>query len=639
MKTVSLKTLLILFLMPLILLMGAVLFMSGLGHTRDFLQQQLQSHAQDAATALALRLAPAFAGNDMAAVTNTVDALYDSGYFLSIALDRPDGAALIAKQDVVRVEDVPGWFMNLLPIASPAGKAEVTTGWRKAAAIRIASHPGHAYRQLWQSAQATLLWTLAFCLVTAGLLAVVLNQALRPLADMERLAIQVGQGRFTRLEAPPSIRELDHIGQALDRMSISVERMLDEKTRTIDQLLEDLHHDPDTGLANRAYFQSTLEAALNDDTASCGLALLHISGLESLNARRGREAGDRLVKAVAVAVDSIAHRHNALAARLNGTQFGLLVKACNEAILLRLAETLSHSVDQLIGEIGGIGECAVHVGAARASGNDRSALLARADTALRDACLGPSGSARLAGLAAEGQQKVRRLLREAIRQSSLELVWQPVLRCADHGLVHAEAFARLSDGQGQTLPAGAFVYLAEEEGLVDSLDRLILSQAWSEQSSQQDAACAVNVSCASLAQADFINWLNSFVAEPRRLYLECVLSRTAATPAAAEALIGLKTAGFHIVLDRFVPNAEALEQMAILLPEWVKIEGGLCRHAASHPGTQVLLRSLCEYAHQLGVKVAATGIEREEDAALMCQLGMDALQGWAFGAATPSMAA
>lgn len=636
MKQFSLKTLLILLLLPIFLLMGAVLFTAGLGHTRDFLQQQLRNHAQDAATALALRLSPAFAREDMAAVANTVDSLFDSGYYRAIILQRPTGQVLLSREETLSVETVPSWFMELLPMATPEGRAEVTTGWKRAAVIRVSSHPGHAYLQLWQNARTTLLWTLGFCAAAAALLVLALNRALAPLAAMERLAVQVGEGRFTRLPDVPRVRELGHIGQALNRMSAAVERMLGDKTRFIDRLQEDLHHDPATGLANRAYFESTLESALQGKAPHGGLVLLQLSGLERLNARGGREEGDRLVKAVGMAVAGMARHHNGFAARLNGSQFALFLEACDNTALEELALGLAQAAEHAAREMGHAEACAIHAGTAHAGGGDRSTLLARADAALRDARLGPSGTSRTAAENTPGREEMRHVLRQAVRDISLELAWQPLARCADRALVHHEAFARISDPQGRVLPAGAFISLAEEEGLVATLDQHILTEAWVSLGQGHARSCAVNISGLSLAQPAFIAWLHGFAADPGRLTLECTLGSLAASPSALEALAGLKRGGFHIVLDRFVPSASALELMAALRPDWVKVEGGLCRHAKANAGTRALLRSLCEYAHELGLRVAATGVEHEEDFALLCGLGMDAAQGRVFDSAMPA---
>jgi len=221
------------------------------------------------------------------------------------------------------------------------------------------------------------------------------------------------------------------------------------------------------------------------------------------------------------------------------------------------------------------------------------------------------------------------------REGRLELAWQPLLRCADGELEHREAFARLDDGAGGMLPAGAFIALAEEEGLAAGLDRRVAARAWAVLAAAPSVSGALNLSPASLTQPDFVDWLANLVAQPRRLYLECGLARVAASPAVADALVELRRRGFGLTLDRFVPGTTGLELMATLRPDWVKLDSGICRHALDHAGARVLLRGLVEYARELGVRVAATGVERRADLALLRDLGLDAAQGRACDAAGP----
>ncbi|MEW5770344.1 MAG: EAL domain-containing protein [Pseudomonadota bacterium] len=627
MKDTSLRSLLLLLLLPLFVLMGAALFAASLDHTRDFLRQQLHSHAQDAASALALRLAPEFANHDDAAIASAVDALHDSGYYRSIRVERPDGTPMLAREATPAVEGVPAWFTRLLPIAAPEARAEVMQGWRRAAVLRVASHPGYAYQQLWRDARSTLAWTLGFCAVGGLLLAGMLGRALRPLADMERLALEVAQGRFARLPETARVRELQHIGAALNHMSEAVARMLAEKAEAIDRLRAELQQDAMTGLANRDYFQSALDEATR--TTPGGLILLQVSGLAQVNAVRGRDAGDHLLGEVARLVGEAGERRHALAARLGGTQFALLLEGRTADALLEGAEDLAWQIDALLARDGLAGETTVHAGCAAFDGGAPAELLARADAALRDATLGPSANARLASGEAPPRQAMRARLREALDTARIELAWQPLLRCADRIVEHREALARLPDTGGQAVSAGAFVSLAEEDGLAATLDRLVLTQAMQALAASPPTAVSVNVSPDSLRDAGLLAWLRERGHHGGRLQLECTLGRDAAEAVAG--LAGLRDAGFRIVIDRFAPHAWALEQLATLRPAWVKVDGALCRHAVAHPGSRMLLRALCEYAHELGVQVAACGVERESDVHALCELGVDGVQGWAFG--------
>lgn len=636
--TISLKTLLAGLLALSFLLLGLALFLANLSGTRDFLQRQLASHAQGTASTLAQQLR-----NEPGATASRVDALFDNGYYQRITLSQPDGTILLERTFPMQVDGVPDWFVRTLPLATLSGQAEVLSGG-KHTIIQISSHPGFAYQQMWIIARNTLWLTLLFLTVAVLLGTALLARALAPLRKMEQLALKVAEGEFTRLDPLPRVRELHHIGLSLNHMSDAVRRMLADKSALVQKLQADLYQDPHTGLANRAFFIPILLDTLNEYGHTCGLILLQVDGLNACNSRLGRETGDRLIRAVAAAIRTTEIRPGERlpadhVARIDGAQFGVILEYADADTLLGLADKLAHASTLAIHETGLENCCAAHVGAALAEDANHahsnelapcSALLARADSALRDAKLGPSGSSRLAAGAAHATASLRTLMRQAVQDAQLSIEWQPVLRNHNGGLDHIEAYARLTPPNGQTLPAGAFVYLAEEVGKVTTLDKLILSSAWTAEHEHPVAARSVNLSISSLQDSVFIEWLKGFVSTPERLYLELPAHRLATSPNVQPTLLNLRQSGFGIVLDRFVPQAHTLTCLHDIRPHWVKVEGSLCRQAKDSVGTRALLKALCEYAHELGCKVGATGIEHEDELAVLYPLGFDAAQGQLF---------
>jgi diguanylate cyclase (GGDEF)-like protein len=633
---ISLKTLLSALLALVFLLLGGALFLANLTSTRDFMQRQLGSHAQDAATTLSLHLAPALAADNLAAITSNVDALFDSGYYRHIRIARPGGKTLIEQSLPVRIEGVPDWFVHTLPLDTPSGQAEAMHGWKRTATIEVASDPGFAYRQLWIVARDTLLLTLGFWLLSALLATWLVTRALRSLHAMERLALAVGRGEFNSLTSPPRVRELRHIGEAVNSMSASVRRMLDDKSSLIEKLQADLYSDPQTGLANRTYFLASLVDTLREHGDTCGLILVMVDGLGAYNGRQGRAAGDQMIAAVAKSLYTTVHaaaEHPASehVARIDGTQFAVLLELTDAAQLREHAEQLAHQAEQTLRRFDPENHCRVHAGAALAERGDSSTLLAKADAALRDARLGDSGTSRQAASHTPGAQDLRQLLRDALNNANLSIEWQPVTDCQDDKLVQFEAYARLYTADGQTIPAGAFVHLAEESGLVTALDRLILSASWGAEITPPGTPRTVNLSIASLLDDEFVTWMKNQVRAPGKMYLELGSSSLAsASPRVHAALTELRQAGFGLILDRFIPLPASLAWLHSLRPDWVKVEGTLCRQARVEAGTRTLLKTLCDYSHELRCQVAATGIEEMDELQVLCELGFDAAQGRLF---------
>lgn len=87
--------------------------------TRDFLVDQLESHAQDTATSLGLSLSTLAKGTDVPAMEAMINALFDRGYYRIIELRGVKGEVLVDRKADITVEGVPAWFIRLTPLTAP----------------------------------------------------------------------------------------------------------------------------------------------------------------------------------------------------------------------------------------------------------------------------------------------------------------------------------------------------------------------------------------------------------------------------------------------------------------------------------------------------------------------------------------
>ncbi len=89
-------------------------------NTRDYLESQLGSHAQDAATSLGLSATSHVESKDQAMVTAMVNAMFHRGDYLSIRFEDLDGESWIERIAELQPRGVPGWFLGTFT-AAPAG--------------------------------------------------------------------------------------------------------------------------------------------------------------------------------------------------------------------------------------------------------------------------------------------------------------------------------------------------------------------------------------------------------------------------------------------------------------------------------------------------------------------------------------
>ena len=123
---------------------------------RDYQNDHLSAHAQDAATSLGIVLTAEISERDTASLEAYTNAMFDSGYYEQIIIKDIDDKILFEKSRPVVIENVPAWFITLFPLNAPFQEATVEKGWQTAGTIHVKSYPGIAYEKLWENTLSTL---------------------------------------------------------------------------------------------------------------------------------------------------------------------------------------------------------------------------------------------------------------------------------------------------------------------------------------------------------------------------------------------------------------------------------------------------------------------------------------------------
>ena len=114
---------------------------------REYLQTQLRVKNSDNAAALALSLSQQ--KGDPELMELLLAAQFDTGFYQSIRFHGTDGTTIERVAGPVDA-DAPQWFVQLVPIASVPGVAQVSDGWRALGSVEVVSHVSDAYRDLWR---------------------------------------------------------------------------------------------------------------------------------------------------------------------------------------------------------------------------------------------------------------------------------------------------------------------------------------------------------------------------------------------------------------------------------------------------------------------------------------------------------
>jgi EAL domain-containing protein (putative c-di-GMP-specific phosphodiesterase class I)/GGDEF domain-containing protein len=615
-------------------------------HVRDahrHQQNQLESLAQDAATAIGLSLGVLMRDADRVVAQTAINAAFDRGHYERIELVGANGELLAGRMlGAVRGGRYPAWFAELFRLDAPTAESLVTTGWRQIGKLRVTVHPRFAYEQLWATARDTILYLLAIYAVALVLVHLLMRGVLRPLRAIERAAQAIASRDYVQIAERPGTRELARVVEAMNAMSGKVAEAISGEAARADALQRAAQVDEVSGLLNRGGFTGRFDTAYAQDRERFDgvFALLQIDDLAAIDRQLGRARCDELLRAAGRLLSAAASAAQGLAGRWGGPLFVLALPTSLEAGAA--LERTRAGLEQLIAEYGLEGQAVVPVGAVRCSGEDlgAEALAGAALDALNRARLSPGSRIELrapgngAGIAPATAAAVR----EALAGRNLRLYGQVAYSLPGRRPLHVEIMARIAGPGGTILPALEIIPVISQQGLAWQMDEIVVESVLRElAAAAEPRPVAVNLSVRSLAHGDFIDWLSATLARApqmaARLVFELSEHGVAQNEAAAARLAdALRKAGSAMAIDHFGMHRNSLAIVQRLRPAYLKLAALHTPALRADPGTRFFVDSLVRAARQLDVPLIAQAVEDAGVLADLEALGFAGYQGYAAGA-------
>lgn len=630
-----------------VLLLGV--WLEKLHSTRSFLVNQLESHAQDTATSLGLSLSSVVAAGDLPSAETMINAVFDRGYYRRIALQDINGNILIEKELKVGFEGVPDWFIQLIPVSTPNTDALIMAGWSQTGRLYVESHPGYAYKTLWETAlriSGYFLATFALVLVTG---AVVLKLLLKPLKLLERQAEAICRKEYSIQQDLPKTRELRRVVITMNRMTAKVRDMFAEQSRIAERLRRNAYSDALTGLGNRRYIQGQVEAHFEKASESDfgALALVHILELQEMNALNGFEAVDNLLKRVADVIrKSTESVSKVVLARLTGGDFAIFLPELNGADVAEIIDSMNAGIGRISDENIVERKNIANIGCAFYERKPSFAqLLAEADSALQAACQKGPNRWVLNNLftddsVTKGKNWWKDTLERVLESRSVFLYGQPVVDAKSTNMIlHREVLARISAQTDEIVNAGVFVPMAQRLGLMSLLDQLVISLVFDHiKDGTLSNRIAVNISPVSLADKEFVEWilykLKTVSSDSITLIFEMAEYSAVQNLEVVKSFSSeVRKSGHAIGLDHFGQSFSNFGYLKSLRPEYVKIDRGFMQELDAEGGSdsEFFIDALCSVAHSLDIRVIAEGVENASLVDRLLELNIDAFQGYLFG--------
>ncbi|WP_263265132.1 cyclic di-GMP receptor LapD [Pseudomonas sp. RIT-PI-S] len=625
-------------------------FMVSLESSRAQYVNQLRSHAQDAATALALSLTPNI--DDPAMVELMVSSIFDSGYYASIrVVDLTDNKVMVERSAEPDSTEVPHWFVRLIGLEAAGGDAIVSRGWQQAARVEVVSHPMFALAKLWQSALGSLGW-LVLCGAISGLLgALLLKRQLRPLDYMVEQSHAIARREFLSLPELPRTPELRRVVQAMNQMVEKLKALFMEQAERSERLRVESYQDSLTGLANRRYFDMQLQARVShgEENRAGYLLLLRVNDLAGLNLRMGAAAADALLKEVgAMLVRQCAHHPETsnLICRSRGGEFSVLAPGLTLDEARQLAQALDTALHSLY-ETGASDVFPVAwMGLAPyVAGEAPHDLLKLADQALAQAeAEGPDEE----HWVCLDQQSVQpggddhhawhSLLDQALQGSRFQLFFQPVVNAQDNTALHHKVLSRVLDAQGLAVPAGRFLPWIERFGWSSRLDQVMLRLVLAHLQARP-GVLALNLSAATLddpqALSHIFDLLTQHASLGPRLIFEIGEEQLPEQQVLEQVTRRLHALGFGLALQHFGGRFSMIGNLAHLGLAYLKVDGSYIRAIDQENHKRLFIEAIQRAAHSIDLPLIAERVETEGELAVIREMGIEGVQGRLIGEPGP----
>jgi PAS domain S-box-containing protein len=228
-------------------------------------------------------------------------------------------------------------------------------------------------------------------------------------------------------------------------------------------------------------------------------------------------------------------------------------------------------------------------------------------------------------------------VREALDEGRFVLYSQPIVPL-NGGKGSDELLLRMLGRDGEIIPPGTFLPVAEKYGLIGEIDRWVVVQAVRLAASGRRVEA--NLSAASMANLDLLSLIEQEIreagADASNIVFEITETALMGDLDAAEAFArGLAELGCILALDDFGTGFGSFTYLKKLPIKYLKIDIDFVSELGSNRANQHLVKAIVGLARDFDYQTIAEGVENSETLALLKDYGVDFAQGFHLGRPSP----
>jgi diguanylate cyclase (GGDEF)-like protein len=432
---------------------------------------------------------------------------------------------------------------------------------------------------------------------------------------------------------------------------VSLSNIHERKTLEHD-LKQQLKTDSLTGLLSRKGLLDEIDRCVGNKQAFA-LFYFDLDGFKTINDSLGHASGDMALKEVAQRLTSEKERlaiQQINFGRFGGDEFLAIIPIINQqgshqTIATQFVTKLAEPYQD---ELGNIMALSVSIGIASYpdDSSDKEHLIMCADSAMYHAK--KHGKNRFIRYKHEMEMSLLRLsklarhLNFAVENKELSLHYQPIVDSNTREIVGFEALLRWFNSQFKQINPQEAIKVAEETGLINKIENWVINQALTDLATlrtifKKPVTMSINISSQHMAESSFIESLNDKLSEhgfiPQDISLELtetVLMQSIDTPNNPSQKVTRE--GYTLHIDDFGTGYSSLAYLHKIPASVVKVDRSFVNDDKELKNTLKFMQAMLT---ELKFKSLIEGVETEEQALALTNLGFDYQQGYFHGRPQP----
>ncbi|MDX6673329.1 MAG: hypothetical protein QOH11_747, partial [Solirubrobacteraceae bacterium] len=228
-------------------------------------------------------------------------------------------------------------------------------------------------------------------------------------------------------------------------------------------------------------------------------------------------------------------------------------------------------------------------------------------------------------------------IRDSLDEGRMNLYSQPIVPL-NGGQPAEELLLRMVGPNGEVVPPGRFLPVAEKYGLITEIDEWVIAQAVRLAASGRRVQA--NLSAASMGRAELLplieHELRTSGAEPANLVFEITETALMHDIAGGEVFArALADIGCELAIDDFGTGFGSFTYVKRLPVHYLKIDLEFVIELIPNPANQHVVKAIVNLAQGFGQKTIAEGVEDAETLELLREFGVDYAQGYHLGRPAP----